>query len=99
MDSAERNFHIAIEAILDVGSFLISKKGWPVPSKYSEIGITLAENGVISQDEGRALSSLAGLRNILVHSYSEIDHEIIFSLLNRVEEIEDLMGKLLKYME
>jgi len=99
MDSAERNFHVAIESILDVSSFLISKKGWPVPSKYAEIGPILAEGGVISWSEGKALSSLAGLRNILVHSYSDVDHEILFSLLDKVGEMEDLMGKLLRYME
>ncbi|PLJ78458.1 MAG: hypothetical protein B7L53_00460 [Thermofilum sp. NZ13] len=29
IDATERNFQVAIEALLDVGSFIISKKGWP----------------------------------------------------------------------
>jgi len=27
IDATERNFHVAIEALLDVGSFIISRKG------------------------------------------------------------------------
>ena len=64
-----------------------------------KIGPILAKGKVISWNEGKVLSLLAGLRNILVHSYSDVDHEILFSLLDKVGEMEDLMGKLLRYME
>ena len=42
---------------------------------------------------------MAGLRNVLVHLYAEIDYELLYSLLSRAEEMEDLMRKLLDYME
>jgi len=64
-----------------------------------KIGPILAKGKVISWNEGKVLSLLAGLRNILVHSYSDVDHEILFSLLDKVGEMEDLMGKLFRYME
>jgi len=57
-----------------------------------KIGPILAKGKVISWNEGKVLSLLAGLRNILVHSYSDVDHEILFSLLDKVGEMEDLMG-------
>ncbi len=99
MDSAERNFQVAIEAVLDVGSFIIAKKGGPVPSKYREIGSLLVDIGVLDRADGEIVSSLAGLRNLLVHSYSEVDHEILLSLLDKVEELEHIMSEMLSYME
>ncbi|RLI09918.1 hypothetical protein DRO33_06125 [Candidatus Bathyarchaeota archaeon] len=99
MDSTERNFQVAIEAVLDVGSFIVARKGGPVPSKYREIGPLLVDMGVLDRADGEIVSSLAGLRNILVHSYSEVDHEILLSLLDRVEELEHVMSEMLGYME
>ncbi len=95
MDSAERDFQVAIEAILDVGSFIIAKKGGPVPSKYREIGPLLVNMGVLDRADGEMVSSLAGLRNPLVHSYSEVNHEILLSLLGQVEELERIMSVIL----
>jgi len=99
IDATERNFQVAIEALLDVGSFIISKKGWPTPSRYQEIGRELADQGVLTLEEGKRLSSMAGLRNILVHVYAQVDHERLYSLLWRVEELEEIMRKLLNYIE
>ncbi len=90
---------MAIEALLDVGSFIISREGWSSPSSYQEVGRKLAEHGLIGIEEGKRLSSMAGLRNVLVHLYAEIDYELLYSLLSRAEEMEDLMRKLLDYME
>ncbi len=99
IDAAERNFQVAIEALLDVGSFIIAKKGWPTPSAYQEVGRRLAEKGVLTMEEGSRLSSMAGLRSILVHIYAGVDHEMLYSLLQRMEEMEILMRRLLDYIE
>jgi len=80
VDATERNFHVAIEALLDTGSFIISRKGWPTPSRYQEVGKELASHGVLTPEEGNRLSSMAGLRNILVHIYAEVDHEMLFAI-------------------
>ncbi|RDD53660.1 MAG: DUF86 domain-containing protein [Candidatus Korarchaeota archaeon NZ13-K] len=99
IDATERNFHVAIEALLDTGSFIISKKGWLTPSRYQEVSKELANHGVLTAEEGNRLSSMAGLRDILVHIYAEVDHEMLYSLLQRVEEMDEIMRKLLKYIE
>ncbi len=95
IDTTERNFHVAIEAPLDVGSFIIAKKGWSTPSTYHEVGRRLAEQGVLTVEESSRLSSMAGLRNILVHIYTGVDHEMLYSLLQRIEEIGIIMRRLL----
>ncbi len=99
IDATERNFHVAIEALLDVGSFIIARKGWPTPSRYQEVGKELVGHGVLTPEEGGKLSSMAGLRNILVHIYTGVDHEMLYSLLWRAEEMEEIMRKLLDYIE
>jgi len=69
------------------------------PSRYQEIGRELADQGVLSLDEGKKLCSMAGLRNILVRVYAQVDHERLYSLLWQVEELEEIMRKLLNYIE
>ncbi|MDK2463176.1 MAG: DUF86 domain-containing protein [Candidatus Korarchaeota archaeon] len=99
VDSAERNLQVAIEALLDIGSHIIAAKGWSLPSTYAEIGEILGRHGVLKGDLAARLSALAGLRNVLVHLYSEVDRERILMFLDRVDELEELASRMLEYVE
>ena len=63
-----------------------------------EIPLILAENKIIPRELGDKLASAAGLRNRLVHLYTDIDHEIIFNVLQNdlgdMETFAQEIGKL-----
>lgn len=75
---AEHFVRIAIEATLDLGRHVIVSTGLGLPQEYREIGRILAERGIVSMDLGRRLQAMAGMRNVLVHLYLAVDHEVIY---------------------
>lgn len=53
------------------------KKGEPPPSSYKAAFLRSGELGLISKKLSKSLALSAGLRNILVHEYEEIDYVIV----------------------
>lgn len=65
----------AAQAALDLANHLIAANGWRVPQDYGDAFAVLAEHQVIDADLAASLRALAGLRNLLVHLYDEIDDD------------------------
>ncbi|MCK4814640.1 DUF86 domain-containing protein, partial [bacterium] len=61
----------------EIGEIIISKEGCRKPERYQDIIIILGENGIMPKEFSKKFSLAAGLRNILVHRYTEIDIEEI----------------------
>ncbi len=79
---AERWLHLAMECALDLAHHLIASEGWPSPSTYRETFQVLAKHGVLSQELASQMEGWAGMRNVLVHLYLEIDHQLVFEALS-----------------
>jgi uncharacterized protein YutE (UPF0331/DUF86 family) len=78
---AERWTHLAVECCLDLANHLIADRGWPPPESYRAAFRTLAAQGVIDSDLAEQMAGWAGLRNILVHLYLDIDHQRLHAAL------------------
>lgn len=65
--TAERNLHLAIECLLDIGNHVISDRGLPKPDTYVDIFRILREHDVIPENLLRELDGMATFRNLLVH--------------------------------
>ncbi len=86
---AERWLHLAAECVLDLSHHLIAERGWRAPSSYRDAIRVLAENGVFAEPLASELEQWAGLRNVLVHLYLDVDHEVLFDILvNDLEQLE-----------
>lgn len=70
----ERLIQLTIQALLDLGLMAISVLGGRRPARYSEIGAILMELGIVDGDTAELMKGMAGLRNILVHAYTIVDH-------------------------
>lgn len=100
IDSAERNFHIAIEGLLDIGNFIISHFELEAPSRYRDIGMILVRHKLLSADLGESLSNMAGFRNILIHGYTVISEDKLYEFLKtRITELLQVFKALLKIIE
>ncbi|MEM8929584.1 MAG: DUF86 domain-containing protein [Acidobacteriota bacterium] len=87
---AERWTHLVVESALDLGNHLIADRDWRSPTTNREVFRVLADHDVIDADLGRRLEGWAGLRNLLVHLYLEIDHRQIHRILrNDLDELRD----------
>ena len=79
--SAERFLHLAIEAVLDMGTHIIAELELGMINAYSDIPRILAEKGYIDDPLKEKWIRMIGLRNILVHEYLEIDRKIVHDVL------------------
>jgi len=69
IDAAERNLHVAIEAMIDVCEALISYMKWRTPRSYRGVGKILGDRELLSHEEVVTFEEAVRLRNILVHNY------------------------------
>ncbi len=79
---AERWLHLAAECSLDLANHLIADSGWTSPGSYRETFQILARRGVLTPELASEMEGWAGLRNVLVHLYLEVDHGILFDILS-----------------
>lgn len=82
-DIVERGIQVSIEACLDIGKIIISRKGLPEPKDNKGIFVVLAEAGLISDASLNFLVPMAGARNVLVHGYDKVDDVLIYGVLKK----------------
>lgn len=78
---AERWLQLCAEGVLDVAAHIIADAGLRTPSSYRECFQILAEERVLREALAQQMEQWAGLRNVLVHLYLEIDHNTLFDIL------------------
>ncbi len=78
---AERWLQVAVECALDLANHIIAERGWQTPSTYREAFKTLHREGLLEAELASQMADWAGLRNVLVHLYLEIDHRLLHKFL------------------
>jgi len=68
----ERALHLAIEAVTDVGSFLIDGFMMRDASSYEDIVDVLRTEGVLPEETADGLKALVGLRRSLTQDYMDL---------------------------
>lgn len=71
--ATERIFTQLVELAVSINNHIISQSGSIVPKSYRETFPKVAEIGAIREDLAIELAPSAGLRNILIHDYVEVD--------------------------
>lgn len=79
--SARYYLTVAIEACLDIAGHLIASEGLRAPHDYKDTFRVLNEAGILPNDATITMQSLAGLRNLLVHVYWDVDDTMIHASL------------------
>jgi uncharacterized protein YutE (UPF0331/DUF86 family) len=86
--AAERLLQVAIQSVLDIGSHIIAERGFREAAGYAEIIDILGQEGVIPKRFAARIRGMAGLRNILVHDYLEVDPAELRKHLGRLKDFE-----------
>ena len=92
----ERTLHLSVEAILVIGSHIISDERLGNPKYNSDIIEILAKNNIIKENVDSYIK-MAKFRNIIVHDYAEIDPEILLSIIKN--NITDLKAIFIWYRD
>ena len=98
--SAERNFQVAIQAALDIGSIILAASGAQTPGEYRDIFPALADIGVLPQELASRLTDMASFRNVLVYMYADVDPERLFEYLHGdLDDFAEFASYIGQYLE
>lgn len=79
--NAERYLQLAIQAVLDISHHIVADRNLPLPADSKSLFELLVRQKVLSKGLSVKLAAMAGLRNILVHEYLEIDRRRVYRAL------------------
>jgi uncharacterized protein YutE (UPF0331/DUF86 family) len=78
----EHTLQIAIQAVIDVASHIISDERLGEPRTNREMIDLLSRHGWVPPDLAASLSDMVGFRNVLVHGYDSVDLGVVENILN-----------------
>lgn len=98
--SARYYLLVSIESCIDIAHHIIATGQLRTPRDYKDTFKVLAEAEIIPADFGRTMQDLAGLRNLLVHVYSQVDDEMIFeSLCTQLDDFDVFITHIITYLD
>jgi uncharacterized protein YutE (UPF0331/DUF86 family) len=86
---AEHTVQIAIQAILDVASHVVSDERLGEPRTNRDLVDLLARNDWLSADLATVVRRMVGLRNVLVHGYDTVDLAVVRDVVEH--RLDDLL--------
>lgn len=90
LDVACYRLLVAIEAALQICFHVSAQQLHRAPETYAECFVLLGEAEIISDNLSHDLQRMARFRNMLVHVYWDVDHNLVYDLLQ--EHLEDLLA-------
>ena len=85
----ERTLQIAIQAVLDVASHIVSEERLGEPRTNREFVDLLERNAWLPADLASVVRRMVGLRNVLVHGYDIVDVAVVRDVLER--RLDDML--------
>jgi len=83
----ERALQVSIQICIDIGAHLVSELGLRPAEDYQGVFTSLASHGAIDSDLAGRLGNAAGLRNLLVHDYGDIDYARLWDTLGELDDL------------
>jgi uncharacterized protein YutE (UPF0331/DUF86 family) len=84
--ATEHALQLAIQGCIDIGAHLISELGLTSPADYRAVFANLRPAGLDPKLAER-LGAAAGMRNILVHGYLDVDDEVVWDSLMHLDDL------------
>ncbi|MDQ3720982.1 MAG: DUF86 domain-containing protein [Actinomycetota bacterium] len=83
----ERALQLALQICIDTGAHLIAELGLQPAEDYRGVFESLGVARVIDRDLARRLGRSAGLRNLLVHGYADVEDRLIWEALGHLDDL------------
>ena len=81
-DLAQHHLRLALEGVFHISSHILSRLPGGRASEYKEVARKMGEMKIIPQNFAeKVLVPMAGMRNILVHHYSDIDPKRLYKII------------------
>lgn len=97
--ATEHALQVAVQVCIDVGAHVVSELGLPAPDEYRGVFGSLAAQGLLPGELAQRLGDAAGLRNVLVHGYEELDERRVFAALGELDDLRAFAAAVLAAVE
>lgn len=95
----ERHLQLAIQAAIDIAMHVLAVDTARLPEDYGSAFVLLGEEGLLDPDVAAALRDAAGMRNVLVHGYVEIDDATVWHSLDRLDDLRQFAAAVLRHVD
>jgi uncharacterized protein YutE (UPF0331/DUF86 family) len=100
IDSVLYRLQTSIQALLDIGSYIIASLGLKTPNTNAEVIEVLTERGYMPENRAETYIKMIQFRNRVVHLYNDVDTNTLYDILvNELGDIKELYENLLKIIE
>lgn len=91
------NLTRAVQLCVDIATHALVNTEQPPPNTMGQSFDRLADANLISESLAGRMKAAVGFRNIAVHSYTEIDWDIVFAIVaNHLDDFEDFARAILR---
>ena len=95
----ERGLQISIQIVIDIGNHILASINKNQIDSYSDIIIQLGECDILPIQFAEQIKGMAGLRNLLVHRYADVDLRQIYDFLqNRLDDFTEYIRHIQSYL-
>jgi uncharacterized protein YutE (UPF0331/DUF86 family) len=100
IDSALHRLQTSIQALVDIGGYIIASLGLRTPSTSGEVIDILVENGLLKTEQRDRYISMIQFRNRIVHFYNNINLKLLYQIIqDELMEILDLYRMFIEIIE
>lgn len=90
---------LSIQVLLDTGNHILAAIGENQIEEYVDVIDKLGEKAIISIDFSKRIRGMVGLRNILVHEYTDIDlHKVYDIVQNKLQDFYHFAEHIADYL-
>jgi uncharacterized protein YutE (UPF0331/DUF86 family) len=87
-----------IQITIDIACHIVSKYNLGNPNTYVECIELLNKFNYINDKLAHKIKSIAGLRNLLIHEYAEIDIKRLYNFLEHLDDFPEFAKTIKKYL-
>jgi len=84
--ATERLLYLCIQDALDIGALLLRSRAVRSPESYRDVITLLGDTGVLDRAFAERIEPMAGFRNLLEHSYVELDPALLVEFASRTDD-------------
>lgn len=100
IDSALHRLQTSIQALVDIGGYIIASLGLRTPSTSGEVIDILVENGLLKTEQRDRYISMIQFRNRIVHFYNNIDLKLLYQIIqDELMEILEIYRTFIQIIE
>jgi uncharacterized protein YutE (UPF0331/DUF86 family) len=100
IDSALHRLQTSIQALVDIGGYIIASLGLRTPSTSGEVIDICVEHGLLKQERRDRYISMIQFRNRIAHFYNSIDVKVLYDILqNELTDVQEIYQEFIQIIE